>query len=96
MAKKVSTRSKNTNLKYCDHVLMCVGLTVDVDPDRFDGRGAQPILSFAVVAPALSSQDFRDVQRLVKNARVLEAVRHAARCLCPPDLKQDQYINKEC
>lgn len=62
-------------------------LTVDVHPDGLDGRGSQAVLGLAVVAAPLGPQDLCDVQRLVEHAGVLEAVRHAARCLGPPDLR---------
>lgn len=49
-------------------------LTVNVHPDGLDGRGAQAILSLAVVATSLGPQDLGDVQSLVEHAGVLEAV----------------------
>lgn len=64
----------------------CVTLTVDVHPDGLDGRGAEAVLSLAVVATSLGPLNLCDVQRLVEHTGVLEAVRHTAGCLGPSDL----------
>ncbi|TNN37722.1 hypothetical protein EYF80_052119 [Liparis tanakae] len=66
-----------------------VTLTVDVHPDGLDGRGPEAVLGLAVVATSLGPQDLGDVQRLVEHAGVLEAVRHAAGRLGPPDLSEN-------
>lgn len=66
-----------------------VTLTVDVHPDGLDGRGPEAVLGLAVVATSLGPHDLGDVQRLVEHAGVLEAVRHAAGRLGPPDLSEN-------
>lgn len=68
---------------------MRCALTVDVHPDGLDGGRPQAVLSLAVVAPPLGPQDLCDVQRLVEDAGILEAVRHAAGRLGPSDLRTE-------
>lgn len=73
----------------------CVKLTVDVHPDGLDGRRAEAVLSLAVVSTTLGPQDLCDMQCLIKDAGVLEAVRHTSGCLGPSDLavKRGKILN---
>lgn len=75
-----------------DEKLQCDALTVNVHPDGFDGRRSEAVLCLAVVAASLGPQDLRNVQRLVEDARVLEAVRHAARRFGPTDLGRRKWL----
>lgn len=49
-------------------------LTVHVHSDGFDGRGAQAILSLAVVAASLVSLDVGNPQGFVEDTGILESV----------------------
>lgn len=60
--------------QYHTFVYMCVRLTVDVHPDGLDGRGAEAVLCLAVVATSLGPLDLCDMQCLIKDTGVLEAV----------------------
>lgn len=70
-----------------------ITLTVDVHPDGLDGRGAEAVLSLAVVATSLGPQNLCNVQRLVEHTGVLEAVRHTASRLGPSDLGRTKGRN---